>query len=232
MYRIILNKVGKIKILIADNSFLIREGFRSVIHGNTDFKLVAEAEKAEDLSEKLLLYRPNVLVIDYTSLYFCIDDISVIHKAYPEVNILAVTNPQNRSTISKVIENGVVSHLLKDCGKDEITEAIYSTAKGEKFYCGKIVDSVLKEKEVSPRSSEAVSCDGIKLSAREIEIIQLVAEGLSNKEIAESLFLSVHTVTTHRKNIMSKLGINNTAGLVMFAIRQNLIEPNKFLFAN
>lgn len=233
MYRIILNKVAKIKILIADNSFLIREGFRSVIHGNLDFKLVGEAEKAEDLSEKLLLYRPNVLVIDYASLYFCIDDISVINKAYPEVNMLAVTNPQNRATISKAIENGVVSHLLKDCGKDEITEAIYSTAKGEKFFCGKIVDSVLKEKEVpASRPAEAVSCDGIKLSAREIEIIQLVAEGLSNKEIAERLFLSVHTVTTHRKNIMSKLGINNTAGLVMFAIRQNLIEPNKFLFAS
>ncbi|MBI3502919.1 MAG: response regulator transcription factor [Bacteroidetes bacterium] len=222
--------MAKIKILIADNSFLIREGFRSIINENSDFKLIGEADKAEVLAEKLLLHRPNVLVLDYASSFFCIDDISVIHQKFPEVNILAVTNPQSKAIISKAIANGIISHLLKDCGRDEIIEAIYSTAKGEKFFCGKIVDGVLKEKEAN--SSEGVSCDGIKLSAREIEIIQLVSEGLSNKEIAERLFLSVHTVTTHRKNIMSKLGVNNTAGLVMFAIKQNLLGPNKFLFAN
>jgi len=220
----------KIKILIADNSFLIREGFRSVIADNSDLKLVGEVDKAEDISEKLLLAHPNVLVIDYTSEFFSIDVLKTIAQKFPEVNILAVTNPQSRQTISKAIENGVVSHLLKDCGRDEIIEAIYSTAKGQKFFCGKIIDGALKEKELN--SSQGVSCDGIKLSAREIEIIQLVSEGLSNKEIAERLFLSVHTITTHRKNIMSKLGVNNTAGLVMFAIRQNLLGPNKFLFAN
>src|SRR3990172_8093787 len=103
--------MAKIKILIADNSFLIREGFRSIITENNNFKLVGEAQKAEDLSEKLLLHRPHVLVIDYTSLYFCIDDLLVIHQHFPEVNILAVTNSQSKIIISKAIENGVVSHL-------------------------------------------------------------------------------------------------------------------------
>lgn len=220
----------KIKVLIADNSYLIREGFRSIITSNADLKLVGEADKAEVLAEKLMLYRPNVLVIDYSSLYFCIDDILVINQQFPEVNILAVTNPQSKNVISKAIENGVLSHLLKDCGKDEIIEAVYNTAKGQKFFCGKILDVILKDKETN--AAEKISCEGIKLSPREIEIIQNVAEGLSNKEIAERLFLSVHTVTTHRKNIMSKLGVNNTAGLMMFAIRQELIEPNKFLFAS
>ncbi len=222
--------MAKIKVLIADNSYLIREGFRSIVTSNTDFKLVGEAEKAEVLAEKLMLYRPDVLVIDYTSLYFCIDDIQVISQQFPEVNILAVTNPQSKIVISKAIENGVLSHLLKDCGKDEIIEAIYNTAKGQKFFCGKILDVILKDKETG--TAEKISCEGVKLSPREIEIIQNVAEGLSNKEIAEKLFLSVHTVTTHRKNIMSKLGVNNTAGLMMFAIRQELIEPNRFLFAS
>ena len=222
--------MAKIKILIADNSFLIREGFRSVINDNNDFKLVGEVDKAEDLAETLLLHRPNVLVIDYTSLYFSIDYLKIINQKFPDINILAVTNPQSRTIISKAIENGVVSHLLKDCGKDEIIEAIHNTAKGQKFFCGKILNTVLREKDVS--SSEEISCDGVKPSAREIEIIQLIADGFSNKQIADKLFLSVHTITTHRKNIMSKLGVNNTAGLVMFAIRQNLVEPNKFLFAS
>jgi DNA-binding NarL/FixJ family response regulator len=223
--------VAKIKILIADNSFLIREGFRSVINSNADFKLTGEAEKPEELAVKLTQLNPDVLVIDYASLYFCLDDIAVIHQQFPHVHILAVTNPQVRSTISKAIENGVVSHLLKDCGKDEISEAIYFTSKGEKFLCGKIVDTLLKEKDISiTKTSSRVSCEGIKLSNREIEIIRLVAKGMSNKEIAEKIFLSVHTITTHRKNIMSKLGVNNTAGLVMFAVRQKLIEETSLLF--
>jgi DNA-binding NarL/FixJ family response regulator len=198
--------------------------------------LVGEAERADHLAEKLLLHRPHVLVIDYTSPYFCIDDIQAIHQKFPEINILAVTYPQNKTTISKVIENGVISHLLKDCGKEEIIEAIRNTAKGQKFFCGKIVDTILKEKDASTLLSmtkpSGVSCDGIRLSPREIEIIRLVADGFSNKQIADKLFLSAHTVTTHRKNIMSKLGVNNTAGLVMFAVRENLIGPNKFLFAS
>lgn len=232
MHRFILNKVAKIKILVADNSYLIREGFRAIINDNSDFKLAGEADKADELDEKLLLHRPHVLVIDYTAEFFSIDDVKAIAQKFPEVKILAITSPQTKTTISKAIETGVISHLLKDCGRDEIIEAIYSTAKGEKFFCGKIVDGVMKDGSTTHAQDGSVSCDGIKLSAREIEIIRLVAEGLSNKEIADRLFLSVHTVTTHRKNIMGKLGVNNTAGLVMFAIRQNLLGPNKFLFAN
>ena len=220
----------KIKILIADNSYLIREGLRSIIDSTKEFKLIGQVEKAEDIAEKILLYQPDVLVIDYTSPFFCIHDISIIHQKFPTTNILAITNPENKATISQAIDNGVISYLLKDCGKDEIIEAIQHTSKGQKFFCGKILDIVIKEKDVV--SSEKISCDGIKLSAREVEIIQLVAEGMSNKEIADRLFLSVHTITTHRKNIMGKLGVNNTAGLVMFAIRQNLITQNKFLFAS
>ncbi len=226
--------MAKIKILIADNSFLIRAGFRSIISANSDFKLVGEAEKAEELTEKLFLHNPEVLVLDYNSIYFSIDDILVIKEQFPNVNILAVTSPLAKNIISAALSNGVISHLLKDCGMDEITEAIYDTAKGEKFFCGKVVNILLQENtdsEVTKNNnkSEAVSCDGIKLSMREIEIIQNVAEGFNNKEIANRLFLSVHTVTTHRKNIMSKLGVNNTAGLMMYAIRQNLLKTEKFL---
>ena len=218
----------KIKILVADNSFLIREGLRSIADGTKNFVIVGEAEKAEDLKEKLLLHDPDVLVIDYSSSFFSIDDISVISKSHPSVQILAITNPLQKQVIAKALEAGVVSHLLKDCGKEEIIEAIEETAKGQQFFCGKIVDNMVREKAIT---TEGISCDGIKLSPREIEIIQLVADGMTNKEIADKLFLSAHTVTTHRKNIMSKLGINNTAGLVMFAIKNEIIFPNKFLFS-
>lgn len=220
----------KLKIAIADTSYLIREGFRSIIQSQPDFKLVGEAENAEELTELLMIQRPQVLILDYTSPNFSLDDISVIAGQFKEVHILAVTGPQGRPIISKALDNGVMSHLLKDCGKEEIIEAITLTGKGHKFFCGKILDIVLKGQD-APVSYESVSCEGVKLSSREVEIVQLVAEGLTNKQIADKLFLSTHTVTTHRKNIMSKLGVNNTAGLVMFAIRQNLLPTGKNIFA-
>lgn len=222
--------MNKIKILLADNSFLIRQGFKSLIQDTKNMILVGEAERAEDLTEKLLLTQPDVLIIDYTSAYFCSDDIQVIRENFHGVNILAVTYPQTKSVISKAIENGIICHLLKSCGKDEIIEAINYTAKGQKFLCGKIIDILVKDTIVT---SDIVSCDGVKLSDREIEIVQLIADGFGNKQIADKLFLSIHTITTHRKNIMSKIGVNNTASLLMFALQQNLINTaNKRSISN
>lgn len=209
----------KIKILVADSSYLVRRGFCSFVNGIEDFSLVGDAVKAEDLNEKLLLYSPDVLVIDYASRYFCLDDVSVIRECFPKVNILAITYPQSKAIISRALKYGIISHLLKDCGEDEIMESIYCTSKGQKFLCGKIVDILLQEqKTVSPK----YSCDGVKLSEREIEVLQLIAEGLANKQIADKLFISTHTVMTHRKHIKSKLKINNTASLVMYALQQNV----------
>ena len=114
--------MGKIKILIADNSYLIRRGLSSLINQTSDFSFVGEAAKADDLSEKLLLCNPDVLIIDYASRFFCIDDISIIQQYFPEVKILAITYPQSKQVISKAIGYGVTSHLLKDCDEDEIIE--------------------------------------------------------------------------------------------------------------
>lgn len=219
-----------IKIILADNSYLIREGLKQIISSKKGLACVAEAEKAEDLSKLLASVKADLLIIDYASQFFCLDDIDVIRTEYPDLHILAITVPQSKSVISKALANGVLSHLLKDCGKEEILEAIRMTHKGAQFFCGKVLNMMVQDEKSVSAQAQGISCDGVKLSSREVEIIQLVAKGLSNKEIADQLFLSVHTITTHRKNIMSKLGVNNTAGLVMFAIRENLVEPNHFLF--
>ena len=119
--------MNKIKILLADNSFLIRQGLKSLIEETKNMILVGEAEKAEDLNEKLLLTHPDVLIIDYASTYFCPDDIAVIKENFPCVNILAITNPQSKPVVADVISNGITSHLLKSCTKEEIIEAINFT---------------------------------------------------------------------------------------------------------
>ena len=218
----------KIKITIADSHFLSRKGLAVLLKENADFVLLAEALSTSDLINQAKFYQPNLIIIDYTSANFGVEGLQQIVKKYPKTKILAVTDVQSNAVISKVLNIGVLSHLLKDCDQDEIVEAIYKTAKGEKFMCGKIVNSILDEK---PENITEYSCEGMNISDREMEIIKLIAEGCSNKEVADKLFLSTHTVTTHRKNIMNKLGINNTAGLVLFAVRENLISPNHFLFS-
>lgn len=219
----------KIKITIADSHFLSRKGLVVLLNENADFVLLAEALSTSDLINQSKFYKPDLIIIDYTSVNYSLEGLQQIVKNYPKAKLLAITQLQSNEIISKGLKIGITSHLLKDCDQDEIIEAIYKTSKGEKFICGKIANALLNEKSTN---IPEYSCQGMNISDREMEIITLIAEGYSNKEVADKLFLSTHTVTTHRKNIMNKLGVNNTAGLVLFAVRENLVSPNHFLFSS
>ena len=219
----------KIKIIVANSHFLSRKGLVALLAENTDFELLAEALSTSDLLNQSKFYKPDLIIIDYTSVHYSLEGLQQIVKKFPKAKLLAITELQSNEAISKGLKIGITSHLLADCDQDEIVEAIYKTAKGEKFICGKIANAVLQEKS---STVPEYSCQGMNISDREMEIITLIAEGYSNKEVADKLFLSTHTVTTHRKNIMNKLGVNNTAGLVLFAVRENLVSPNHFLFSS
>lgn len=219
--------MSQIKIIIADSHFLSRKGLAMLLEENVDFALLSEALSASDLVNQSKFYKPDLIIVDYTSANFALESLPQIAKKYPTAKLLAITDFQSNAVVSKALNSGVSSHLLKDCDMDEIVEAIYTTAKGQKFICGKIASAVLDNKA----AINEYNCEGLNISDREMEIIKLIAEGFSNKEVADKLFLSTHTVTTHRKNIMNKLGVNNTAGLVLFAVRENLISPNHFLFS-
>lgn len=221
--------MSRIKVIIADSHFLSRKGLAVLLSENSDFALLAEALSTSDLVNQAKIYQPDLIIINYDSENFSLEGIPQVVKKYPGTPLLAITEFKNNAVIAKAMNSGVKSHLLKDCDQDEIIEAIYKTVQGEQFMCGKIVSAVLDEK--GPAAIATYNCAGVNISEREMEIIKLIAEGLSNKEVADKLFISTHTVTTHRKNIMAKLGVNNTAGLVLFAVRENLISPNHFLFA-
>jgi DNA-binding NarL/FixJ family response regulator len=108
---------------------------------------------------------------------------------------------------------------------------VLDTADGQKFFCGKILETLRRSSfDVDQLLTAPMSCAPVTLSARECEVISLIAEGLSYTRIAERLHLSAHTVTTHRRNIMQKLGVNSTAAVVMYAMKNGLVSPNKFLF--
>lgn len=219
------------RILIADSNYLTRKGMALLVGEHKGFELAAEAASGAELSEKLEKCAPHLLILDFSSEAFAIDDIRKSIEKHPALKVLVITPPQSKFAMLKALESGAISYLLKDCDREEIIEAIQNTAKGQKFFCGKIFH-ILSEDPAETVPLSSVSCEGVNVTDRESEIIRLVAEGYSNKQIADMLFLSAHTVTTHRKNIMNKLGINNTAGLVLYAVRENIITPNKFLFSS
>lgn len=214
------------KLLVADNSVLVREGFRSLLAGLPSYAIteISEGALLEGALEKL---GPEVLVIDPQALEIDRDAIFTLKKKFKGLEILAITNPLPKEVVAGYLESGVTGFLLKDCDKQEICDAIESTRNGDRFLCGKIADVLMGNTEVKATSSisknKKLSCEGFVVSTREIEIIKLIALGLSNKQIADKLCLSLHTVNTHRKNILQKLRVNNTAGVVMFAVKHNLL---------
>lgn len=223
----------KIDIYLAETHFLIREGLKNIINSVAEFNLVGEISNVSEFYKELYSNQPQVLILDYTNPEINIDKLFVKLNLLPQTRILAITPLHSKSIMASALSKGVFSHILYECDREEIIEAIYSTSKNEKFFCGRIVDLLLNgTNENSIKAAiDMANCGPVKLSDREIDIIRLVAEGYPAKQIADILCLSIHTVNTHRKNIMAKLNVNNTAGLVMYAIRENIIAPNKFLFS-
>ena len=229
MFRIILNKMS---IIIADSNDLTRVGLRSILSTQTSISIVGEASDSDELINQLNSFEVSLVLIDYTSPGFTIDTISKIYNSKKGIKFIAITPEQSAQTLVDALRSGIMSYVKKDCELSEIVNAVLETKKGNKFFCGQILETIQKAQiDVNDIDFESFSCDAVILSERENEIIILIAEGYTNNKIAELLFLSNHTITTHRKNIMSKLGVKNTAGIVMYAVKTNLVSPNKFLFA-
>lgn len=215
-----------ISVLIADNNYLSRLGLYTLLSASSNFEVdYTEDENFDNLVASIKKNKPKILVLDFQSLNFSSKQISLLTKTFKRLQVLAITDYMSRADMQSALDNGVRSYLLKECDKEEIIEALHATYNGERFLCGKVAYFLANSQdlEVMRPELERVSCQGLGITDRELDVIRLISEGLSNKLIADKLELSTHTVNTHRKNIMSKLDIPNTAGIVMFAVKNNLL---------
>jgi DNA-binding NarL/FixJ family response regulator len=226
-------KPSQTSIIIADSSTISRLGLNAIINQMDGFIVVGEAENAESVLDLIITKAPDLVIIDFLSDDFDIETVMNIKRKFPKLFLLGITPLQNGNTLVNALRAGIDSYIKKSCDIPEVVDAIVATSKGKSFYCGKILEKIRKESiDISEMNNVDLSCDAIALSRREKEILTLISEGLTNSKIAEMLFLSSHTITTHRKNIMSKLGVKNTAGIVMYAVKSGIVSPNKFLFAS
>lgn len=215
-----MSKTPPIKIIIADTAFLIRKGLRTLIKEDPRFEYVTEVVDSKSLQQALKKQIPDVLIVDH-----CCDDcfslsvIKSIKKEYPELHILVISHEKTAEDIKRIIGIGIKNYLLKDCDEQEITDAIISCSKGEKYFCGQIID-VLLEKEISVKDH----CLTGSITEREVDVIRELVSGKRPKEIADILNISYYTIVTHKKNIYKKLGINHSIELAQYAIKTGLMK--------
>src|SRR5690554_1667683 len=220
------------KVIIADSNDIVRVGLRTILASDSIVEIVGEATSSEHLLDQLKSFEVDVVLLDYTAPGYTIDVVPKALNINKRLKIVAITPEQSPSVILDALKSGVTSYIKKDCDIPEILASVRETSGGNKFFCGQILDSIRRASiDVEHLDLENFSCEPVLLSERELEIIKFIAEGNTNTQIAELLCLSPHTITTHRKNIMAKLGTKNTAGIVMYAVKSNLVSPNKFLFS-
>ncbi|PIQ14828.1 MAG: DNA-binding response regulator [Flavobacteriales bacterium CG18_big_fil_WC_8_21_14_2_50_32_9] len=213
-----------IKVLLVDDHSIIRNGIKLMLKKNTTIKVVAEANsgvEAIDYLEKNAQDIDVVLMdIDMPGLNG-IDTTKVITKEYKNINVLALSMHIEEKYIKEMLDAGAAGYILKQASIEELNQAVENVAQGKKYFSNEVSTTMINALMHNGKGNEK---DVINvLSAREKEVLSLIALGKTNKEVGEKLFISARTVESHRRKIMEKLELNNTAELIRYAIENNMM---------
>ncbi len=206
--------MSTIKVFITDDHYMVVEGIRALLQGEKRIEFIGHASNAASCLSFLKNQQPDVILMDIsmpdkTGVELCKE----VRLLYPQVFVIGLSTFNQFTFIDAMMENGASGYLLKNAGKEEITTAVMEVAKG-KIYMSDEAAATLK--------NEAHE-DSPVLTRRENEILRMIANGHTNPAIAEKLFLSLSTVDTHRKSLMRKLNIKNTALLIRYAMEHNIV---------
>jgi len=213
--------LSEISVILADAQYLIRVGLNHILSEHDRINILGEAANESHLLALMETAAADVVIMDYNQPNnFSVETVKLLKTNYPDTGILVVSADNEKDSIYEVLESGVTSFLTKSCDEKEIIEGIFAATKKQRYFCKKVMDYVF-ERSFSPTVED---CAPTPLTVREIEIVQLAAQGLIAKEIASKLNLSTHTVYTHRKNIMRKLKINTASELIIYAVNNGLVK--------
>lgn len=215
-----------IRILVADDHDVVRQGLTSLLGRRPDWQVCAEASNGREAVKLTERFRPNVAILDLSMPELNgLEATRQIRKVSPETEILVFSMYENEQFVRELLSAGARGYVLKSDVATQLVLAVETVARHKPFFTSEIAEKVLvgflKLGEVETQDTTSSSV----LTAREREIVQLLAESKSNKEISTLLGISVKTVQTHRATIMRKLGINSIVDLVHYAIRNNLVAP-------
>jgi len=211
-----------INIIIVDDHAIFRDGLKSLLSQVSNFHILGEAKTGKDFLDILKNTNPDIILMDISMPEM--DGIEATEKAllkYPNLKIIALSSYSDHIYYYKMIKAGVQGFVLKKSGTEELQEAISKVYNGENYFPQDILkDLIFKLGNTGIDSTS----NSVSLSKRETEVLQLICQGFTNKEIADKLHISPKTVDNHRTNLLSKTNTKNSAHLVMFAIKHHLIE--------
>ena len=216
------------RILLADDHTILRDGIRALLSAEADFEVVGEASNGAEV----------LAILDHTPADVVLMDVQMpvldgfatlpeLRDRFPKVRVLVLTMLDHENYVARILEAGALGYVLKNAAINEITYAIRTVAAGHPFLCTEIGLSMLYK--AVAQSSDATPDElgtplGADLTARELEVLKLIAEGLTNGEISDKLFTSKRTIETHRQNIIAKTQAKNTAALIKLAVSRGLIS--------
>ncbi|MEM8738373.1 MAG: response regulator transcription factor [Planctomycetota bacterium] len=216
--------MNKLRILLADDHQIVREGLRALIESIPGLVIVAEASDGRAAADLAAQHTPDLVILDVgMPVLNGIDATPQILAAAPHAKIIALSMLADRRFVRRMFQAGASAYLLKECAFDELRRALDCVCRGQTYISPGIGQAVVEDYVQDDRSAHGSEAFA-KLTAREREVLQLVAEGRTTKQIAADLFVSVKTIETHRQHIMQKLGTTSVAQLTKFAIREGLTQ--------
>ena len=205
---------------MVDDHSIVTDGIKALLQNEVDITIKGEAPNGKIALDMLRVLKIDLVLMDIDMPELNgVDTLKVIKKEFAHIKVVMLTMHDEKAMISKLIDLGADGYLLKNSSKAELLTCLRGVANNEKYISSEAT-SILLQVEEDKIANSALA----QLTERELEIIRLIAEGLSNKEIGEKLFISHRTVDTHRTNLMSKIEVHNVAGIVKFAITNGLLD--------
>ncbi|MBT7995434.1 MAG: response regulator transcription factor [Bacteroidetes bacterium] len=215
-----------IKIILVDDHHIVRDGIKSLLTGAANIEVIGEASDGYELFNLLKKMQPNIVILDLSLPRLSgIEIIKTLTHEYDDIKVLVLSMYTSEDFIFNSIKSGAKGYLPKNTTRKELLEAIYKLHQNEEYFSDPISNIILKSYIKKAKTGYSFTDKKEEnLSARELEILKLFAEGFSNKEIAEQLSISIRTVESHKNHIMQKLELKSTVDLVKFAIKNKIIE--------
>ena len=208
-----------VRILIADDHDVVRSGVRTILEGREDWQVIGEARDGKEAIDQALATRPDIVILDYAlPLVNGIEATRQIRSRIPGVEILIYTMHDTEGLVRDVLEAGARGFLLKSDARQFLVSAVECLAAHRPFFTGKVSEALLDTYLSKAHTDESV------LTSREKAVVQLIAEGKTNKQIGDILSITTKTVETHRATALRKLNLDSTAALIRYAIRNKLVE--------
>ncbi len=214
--------MNKIKIAIADDYKIYRDGLKVGLSADEKLEVISEADNGEDLLKLIEVNTPDVIIMDLKMpIMDGMEATTIVRKKYPHVKVLVVTMYDDDKFIIHMMENGANGYLLKNADPDEIIKSIYSVYENG-YYFNDLVNKALLKKLVLKNNLKPSFNQNVELTERELQVLKLICEEKTAAEIAKEIFLSPRSVEGIRQRLIEKVGVRNTAGLVMFAVKSGI----------